>query len=274
MEMKKGIAVTAAMLLLAGALLYLALVVSNYNTSLRQAAISIGEMDEAYSQMEATAHGFRQLELSQGVNVSVRGGNVTLAQNTSRLLEYSENVQRWAEFAAAFSDANVSIVLGDAKRPRVYLEPIGVEVDNAPSRVGYTPQNVQNVSGYDISIWVREQAPIINWSSISTLPPADPNAMYFHIGVQGTNGVVSDTKYLAKNGSSELRLQNASGSPIIVVQASPPAALKVFYTRGIYIKTVLLSNASGGIVAHVSGCEVSATRESAKAAGGVIVGES
>jgi len=272
----KGIAITAAVLLLSSALLYLMLAVSTYSNSLKDNNAQLVQIEEIDAQFESVSYGLKTLELWEGANISYNGNNITFAQNTSKLANYSNDVQRWAAFAGAFSPANVSINTSDAMRPKLHVRGRGIEVDNAAGRITYTPQDSQgsaeNVSGYDVSIWISRPTPGFNWTSSSNVSPSSPDAMYFHIGLQGTNGTVSDTRYLNRSAFSELRMVDSSNAQVIVVQAQSPAALKIFYNADIYIKTVLQLSSSGGAV-ELGNSALNVSVGNAHKIGRVIVGE-
>ena len=272
---RKGIAITAAVLLLSSALLYLMLAVSTYSNSLKDTNAQLGQMEELDAQFDSVAYGMRTLEIGEAMNITYSGNNITFAENTSKLVGYSNDVQKWAVFAGAFSPANVSIDASDASRPKLYVRGRGIEVDNAIGRITYTPQNAQsagNVSGYDVSVWVARPTPSLNWTSISSVLPTSADAMYFHIGLQGTNGTVSDTRYINKSAFSELRMQDGSNASLIVVQANSPASLKIFYNADIYIKTVLQLSSSGGAI-ELGNSALNVSLGNAHKIGSVIVGE-
>ncbi|VVB58761.1 Uncharacterised protein [Candidatus Anstonella stagnisolia] len=272
----KGIAITAAVLLLSSALLYLMLAVSTYSNSLKDSNAQLVQIEELNSQFDSVAYGLRVIELGEAMNISYAGSNITFTENTTRLLNYSNDVRRWAVFAGAFAPANVSINASDATRPKLNLRGRGIEVDNAVGRITYTPQNSQasagNVSGYDVSIWVSRPTPSLNWTSMQNVSPSSIDAMYFHVGLQGTNGTVSDTRYLNKSRFSELRMQDSGNASIIVVQADSPAALKIFYNADIYIKTVLQLSSSGGAI-ELGNSALNVSVGNAHKIGSVIVGE-
>ena len=272
----KGIAITAAVLLLSTALLYLMLAVSTYSNSLKDSNAQLVQIEELNSQFDSVAYGLRVIELGEAMNISYAGSNITFTENTTRLLNYSNDVRRWAVFAGAFAPANVSINASDATRPKLNLRGRGIEVDNAVGRITYTPQNSQasagNVSGYDVSIWVSRPTPSLNWTSMQNVSPSSIDAMYFHVGLQGTNGTVSDTRYLNKSRFSELRMQDSGNASIIVVQADSPAALKIFYNADIYIKTVLQLSSSGGAI-ELGNSALNVSVGNAHKIGSVIVGE-
>lgn len=273
---QKGIAITAAVLLLSSTLLYLMLAISTYSNSLKDTNAQLVQIEEIGAQFDSVSYGLKTLEIWEAANISYNGNNITFTQNTSKLANYSNDVQRWAAFASAFSPANISINTSDAMRPKLYVRGRGIEVDNAAGRITYTPQDSQssagNVSGYDVSIWLASPTPGFNWTSMQNVSPSSPDAMYFHLGLQGTNGTVSDTRYLNKSAFSELRMLDGDNAPIIVVQAQSPAALKIFYNADIYIKTVLQLSSSGGAV-ELGNSALNVSVWDAHKIGSVIVGE-
>ena len=100
-------------------------------------------------------------------------------------------------------------------------------------RLSITPQNTPasagNLSAYFISLTFNQPTPAFNWTNISAGTPANSSSVFVQVRAIGTNGTVSDGRYLDKYSQSELRLLNPSNQSMATLQFSSPAAVAVNY---------------------------------------------
>ncbi len=245
---RKGLA-TISVLLIASSLLFMVSSVAQYRSSLVGVDSGLLEFEEASTQADSFSHNAKMLLYNEGMNVSLQGLNISFKENISALQAYPADFERLAQFFRANSiQANLTINTSEAKRPRAYISPQNIAVDNVPGKISFIPANAGpsagNVSGYAVLITLAQPLPSFNWTELSNLTQPNPNGMGLRIGVQGTNGANSTSVFISKYAGSTLQLLNASGSPIIVIQAYSPAALDVNYNTNAIIETILQLNST------------------------------
>ncbi|VVB65877.1 Uncharacterised protein [Candidatus Gugararchaeum adminiculabundum] len=254
----RGFVISISVMLLAIALLYFALIVSIYSNSLKSANAELAGIERVNSQYDSASYGIKSILSAELVNVTIAQStgttaNISFKQNLSETARarYFTEVGRFQSFIQAQAiEGNVTVNLANGvSAPVIYVRPANITVSYTVGKVAYSPLNnaysAGRVTGYSLLIKLNDRpTPGLNWTTLNTLSASDPNAVYFHIGVQGTNGTVSDTKYLDKYQNSTLLMQNSGGQSVITVQARSPAYLDVNYALNLNgsMETILQLN--------------------------------
>lgn len=249
--MKKGLFFTLSVLLLATSFLYLVASASLYTNSLKTTAISLSTIGQLNVYTDSIVYNIRTLfsEFAE-VTVDEDAGIVKISfeEDIPRLGSYSSDLIGFREFAETYGRFNTSINITEAQHPKLYLHPYDITVDHAVGRIEFDPEDnpgsAGKVTGYDVLFKIDERTPWLNWTEISELSSSDPDAVYFHIGVQGENGTVSETRYLNKYNYSELKLLDWDNESLVVIQLSPPAELIVNHNMEANMETVIYLNGS------------------------------
>ena len=73
-------------------------------------------------------------------------------------------------------------------------------MDHPASKVVFTaqdsPVSAGSITAYDLQVFTNESTLNPVWINESTVSPSSPNAVYFHLAMQGANGTVYTEKYL------------------------------------------------------------------------------
>jgi hypothetical protein len=250
-KVKKGLT-TLSVLLLASAILYLIYSFSMYSNSLKEVNNDIVDFDNTNLCFDSVSYGVKSIMAQGAMNISISGNNISFKKNTSLSTQYAQDILSFNQFiSGGCSYGNASMDTTELGRPRAYIMPQNIEVDNFPGRVTFTPQNstasAGQVMGYSILIRIDAATPTINWTGISILTPSDPHAMYINIGVQGNDGGRSNSTYISKEAFSEVKLLTASNQTLATFQFNSSAQLKAYYATDMVIETIVILNES----AHV-----------------------
>ncbi len=187
----------------------------------------------AGAEADMASFGIRQILAAEGVNVTYSVFNANFTDNVSTLANYSADLSRYASFAQGRSAYNLSINTTEASRPKFYLRPLNITVDYPPGGFNVTPFNstasAGHVVGYNVLLVSPQPALHLNWTNRSNVSNSSADALFFHVGLQGSNGTAADTVYLNRSAYSELRLLNASNKSIATLRFFAPAALSITY---------------------------------------------
>lgn len=242
---RRGIVFTVSTVLLASAFLYLLASISMYSDSAARGNTRIIEVEKVNMQFDTASYGMERLLTHMIANVSWEGTNVSFEENLSSAGngEYYAAVSRFGQFLEAFGLVDSSINITEARRPAMLIYPQNITVDHFANSVRFTPVDsggsAGEVESYTVLMKVGMPTPAISWGQFSEAEESDPDAVHFHVGVEGTNGTVHDSKYLYKYNTSEIMLLNKYNQSILGIQVSSPAALQVGYNVDIYLKTII-----------------------------------
>src|SRR3989339_305608 len=100
------------------------------------------------------------------------------------------------------------------------------------------------IEGYSLLFKINQQTPAFNWTNKTEVLPSDPNSLYIHVGLQGTNGTVYYTGYLNRDSYNKLSMVNATNHTIVVVTIYPTANLTINYNLDMYLKSIMRLNSS------------------------------
>lgn len=243
--MSRGILYTISVLLMAVSFLYLLLVISSHTSSIKTAAEGLSDIETLNSGFDSASYGMKALLTREVANITRSGFNITFEENLSTTgnTDYYADVPEFEKFMEFRSGIETSINTSEARRPRLYISPQNISVDHLPGKITFTPQNSQesagNITGYEILARVELDTPSYYWEEISELNESDPDAMQFHLGLEGDNGTITTTKYLDKYGDSELRLVNEYNQSVMGVRIESPAVVAVNYNADIDLKIII-----------------------------------
>ncbi len=249
-KIKKGALMSLSMALLIIALLFLLLSIALYNNSLRAVGTELSKFERVNMQFDTAAYGVKQIVSIDAVNVTAVGNNITFQENFSNMINYPIDLSRFKSFVEAYALVNVSINISEASLPVIYIQPQSIIVNHTLGRMSIIPQNTAsssgNVVGYNVLLIINQPTPRLNWTNLSSISQSNPNAMSLHVGLQGTDGTLTNTTYLNKSAYSELRLLNSQNQSIITIQINSPAALTINYNINMstITRTTLLLNSS------------------------------
>lgn len=249
---KKGLLFTLCIFLVASAFLQLTLSISLYSNSLTSVLIPISTFEKIGAQFDSASYGLKTILLTEAFNFSYTGNNLSLFFNTSIFNDYSGDISAFEQFIEAYGTVNTNINTTDAIHPKLYLQPQEIVINNykgySNGTISISPQNTSSsagqVNGYDILVIAQANTPNLNWTSLAELAEDDPNAMYFHMGFQGTNGTCSVTKYLDKHTSSGLQLLNSYNRSMMTIRISSPASVLIEYNLDMYLNIIIRLNST------------------------------
>jgi len=230
--MKRGVFYTFAIFLLASSLLYLVQTLSTAQNSFLQTNTEIAYFEAAIAQSDPTAAGIKNILSQELLNISSDGTNVTFNETLGAIAGYSLDVTRYSQFITDnWQNANISVDLTDVSRPKIYILPQNITIDHPDNySVVISPQNdswgAGNITGYIVRIRTIAVTPTLNWITKVELASTDINAAYFRIEVYGSNGTLSDTKWLSKYSLSQLQLLNGSNAVLATIQLNGTAEFK------------------------------------------------
>jgi hypothetical protein len=242
---KKGIVSTVSTVLLATAFLYMLSFTSSYSDSMKDANSRIMHLEKVGMQFDTESYGMQRLVDSLVSGISWEGANVSFSGNISSAGngEYYAAVARFSQFTEAFGLVDSSINLSTARMPILYMSPQNITVRHLPGKVGFYPQNGSHSSGeiasYTILVKAEVPTPGIEWGEYSETFVEGPDSVYVHVGFEGTNGTVSDSKYLYKYNESEIMLVNKYNQSVVGIRIGYPSELEVNCNTDIYLKTVI-----------------------------------
>jgi len=249
-KVKKGLLFTLSMLLLGSSFLFLSASLSAYSFSLKNNAQVINNFEKINSQFDGASYGMGEIFEHEALTITQVGNNVHFEEEISGFgkQNYTRDVMQFKQFIQSYGRVNVSIDDAEAGNPKMYLMPQNISIDHRPGSIIFSPQNYsgseESVEGYDILIKINHPTPTINWTNASEVSGSNESALYFHIGLQGSDGAVSDTVYLDRYAESELRLLNSESQSIVTVQIESPATLTLNYNVDMYLNAVVVLNNS------------------------------
>ncbi len=251
---KRGVLISLSVTLLCLVLLYLYSSISSTQAALRLTNSALSDMDTLNSRYDMAASGLRTILATEGVNVTYSGNNISFKENTSTLRAYALDSSRYVRFVQTDGlRGAVSFNITEISRSAFHVYPQNISVDNFNGRMTITPDSpaaAAMLSGYDVQIKLNTTTPILNWTQQSVLVQSDPNAIYFHLAVQGTDGVVSYAGYLNRFLNSTALLMTGQNTTLATIQlgaGSAPAYLKVYYTTDFQLETILWLNQSSRV---------------------------
>ncbi|MBN2122327.1 hypothetical protein JW721_04725 [Candidatus Micrarchaeota archaeon] len=250
---KKGIVSTVSTVLLATAFLYLLSFTSSYSDSVKDANSRIMHLEKLNMQFDTESYGMQRLVESLVSEISWEGENVSFSGNMSSAGngEYYAAVARFSQFSRAFGLVDSTIDLSEARMPILHIRPQNITVRYLPGKVGFYPQNGSGSSGkvasYTILIKANVPTPGIQWGDYSETFVEGPDAVYVHVGFEGTNGTVSASKYLYKYNESEIMMLNRYNQSVVGIRIGYPAELEVNCNTDIYLKTVIGLDSQGEV---------------------------
>lgn len=246
--MKRGILLTFCTMFLAVSLLMVLYSVSRYSINMSAAVTPASGFGQLGADSDAFSYGLKSICENEAVNVYLEGDNVVFEENLSSSRNIIPDLSRFSAFASAYSKSNLSVYLSEAGEPILYLPQVSAQMRHPPEGVSFVFQDssgsVGNLSGYEFYFIYNGTTPSANWVTATEVLQNDPDALYFHVGFQGNTGVVSETKYLAKHGSSQLRLLDALNHSLVTVVISSPGSVVLSYSSDMYLKSVLRLNSS------------------------------
>lgn len=248
--MKKGMLFMLSVLLLSTSLLYLLSSTSLYSNSLKITAASLSRIERLNMNSDSVSYQIKSILLNGASDVeiySMEGLNVISVTETVPLsVDYYTDIFFFKEFAEMRSELNTSVNITDALRPRMYVHPYNITIDHTVGRTEFiaedSPGSAGSVTGYNVLLVINGTTPWINWTNITEVSAYDPDAVSFHVGLQGTNGTVAVDKYLDKYSYSEMHLMDRYNNSLFVVQMDAPASLKVNYNAGAVLETEIYLN--------------------------------
>jgi len=225
---------TISALLLGTLLLVLVSSIALYSHQLSQTTTTLARLQSVMRELDSTEFGLRSLQDNAGVRITFDGFNVSLRQNLSNLSNYRIIASRFASFASsAARPANLTLDTVSISGPVFFLRPSNISINyTAAGLIAIRPPNpstASNITGYDLL--ARLNSPALNpyWANQSTLSNSSPDAIYLHIGMQGTNGTFSQTIFLNRSAYSELQMRDASNHSQMTLQLQAPSALSIYY---------------------------------------------
>ncbi|GEM_PF-1436675 len=252
---KKGLLFTLCIVLVASAFLHLALSISLYSNSLTSSLITLSGFERVNAQFDSASYGFEMILANEAFNITYSGNNISLFFNTTRYDSYQADVSAFEQFMEAYSLVNTSINTTDALKPKLFIQPQNIVIENVRGygngTINITPQNLVSsydpITGYDVLIIAQADTPWLNWTSLSELAEGNPNAIYFHMGFQGTNGTTYITKYLDKTASSGVQLLNSQNRSMMEIRINSPAAVFFEYNLDMYLNIIIRLNSTSYI---------------------------
>jgi len=247
-EGKRSGSLTFSAMLLAAALLFLITTVSLYIQAMGAATAEAAGMENIAAQSDAASYSLSSILRSEAVNISSSGSNLTFSLDSANLWRYRLDAARFKSFAEAYSspgnftlNANNS---SEAARPLLYIRPQNITADFTEGSMNFTPAANGQVAGYDTAFRISTPNPAINWTSISVVNSTDPNALYFHIGVEGKGKGDSDTRWLNRSSTSTLEVKNNKGELQFRVTVGPQSKMLTSYFVSITATATLMLNSS------------------------------
>lgn len=265
-KVRKGMFFTISVVLLSTAFLYLLASVSLYSNSLKATAASLIELERLNVHTDDVAHQIKSILLSGGLDITITRPEhvlVTFEEHVPPAGNYYVDLTNFRDFAETQSPFNTSINITEARIPKLYINPYNITASHHIGEMMFTPEDTDsadNVISYNISIIIGEEILWMNWTNITEVSDSDPDALFFHLGLQGTNGAVSTNKYLDKYNSTELRLLDSKNRTKFVIQIDSPAALTVHYNMEAYLKTEIYLNNVGEDTSVELGRSIISTR--------------
>ena len=248
---KRNGSLTFSAMLLAAALLFLTTTVSLYIQAMGAATAEAAGMENIAAQSDAAAYSLSSVLLAEAVNISSSGANITFFLDSANLWRYRLGIDGFKAFAEAYSgpgsfalSANNS---SDAARPRLYIRPQNIAADFTEGSMNFTPAANGQVAGYDAAFKISSANPSINWTSISAVDSTSPDAIYFHIGVQGKGKADSDTRFLNRSSSSTLDVRNNKGELQFRITVGPSSQLLTSYFVPLTSTATIMLNASSPV---------------------------
>ena len=251
-KMRKGILFTLSVLLLGSALLYLSATLSAYSFSLKDNSQTLNEFEKINAQFDACSYGMKSLFEKEAIRITRQENNLTFEVDITGIANqnYTRDVRRFRQFIESYGRVNITVNDVEARRPTMYVYPQKMKVDCPPGRIEFVPQNTTEgqdaVEGYNVLIAISQPTPTVNWTQLSEVSPGN-DSLYFHIGLQGSDGALSETRYLSRNNMSELQLQNEHGHSIITIEVGDSSSLVVHYNLDIYLNAVVVLDEHGPV---------------------------
>lgn len=250
-RMRKGVLLTISILVIASSFLFLLTHISLYSNSMKDATASLSNFEKINMQFDSASYGIKQILLTESMNISAEGTNISFSKNLSIATNYKYDLSNFRQFIEAYSSVNTTIDISEALSPKLYIGPQNIVIDHQNGKINFTPENtVQsagNIEGYDVLITLNVPTLWINWSQSSELPESNPDSMYFHLGMQGSNGTMYMEKYIDKYNPTEFGLVNSQNVTLITISANSPASLSINYTIDMYLKTIVRLNNSASV---------------------------
>ena len=234
-------------LLITSALLLLAASIALYTTSLKSVSSASSNLGSMASQQDSAAWAFASLARQQAANITVASGNIIIISNSSGISNYTQDALALKQFWEGYSaPGNLTINASTASKPVFYIYPQNITLDYSTGGISITPQNASysagNVTGYDFGVKISTPTPSLVWTNISTVANTSADALYFHIGIQGTNGTVSDTQYLNRSKTSALVMRDSLNNTLLAASVTPQAAVRLSYFTQIWSRAVVFLN--------------------------------
>lgn len=249
--MKKGILFTVSLMLIASSFLFLLAAASLNSNSARLSTIELAALERLNAHSDEIAYQLESILASDAVSVAIasnpnKTGTLTFSENLPFGTTYYLDLQRFRDFAEGNSEFNTSIDLNEARIPKLYVSPQNITMDHPTSKVVFTAQNsslsAASITSYDLQVFTNESTLNPIWINASEVPPSSPNALYFHLAMQGSNGTAYTDKYLDKYKYSEVKFVDASNASIMVFQFFSPASLTINYKNEFFLKTTIYLN--------------------------------
>ncbi len=235
--MKKGVLYTLSVFLVSTSLLYLLASASLYSNSLKTTTTTASSIESINAYSDGVRYQIKSLLASEVVNITVteNEGNtdVVFEEELPAGNGYSEALLTLKEFVEADIRFNTTMNITEARKPKLCIMPCNLTVDHHAGKVVFLPEDSQEseekIAGYSVLIRTNESVPELNWTLINEAGPFEEEALYFHMGLQGKNGVVSTTKYVDRGDYSELRLVDSDNESVFVFQIDAPGSLTINY---------------------------------------------
>lgn len=251
--MKRGVLFTVSLMLIASSFLYLIAAASLYSTSARTTATELAAIERLNAHSDGISHNLESILFSEAVNATItsgpgNAGTLTFTENLPFGTTYYLDLQRFRDFAEGNPEFNTIIDLDEARIPKLYVSPQGITMDHPASKVVFTaqdsPVSAGSITAYDLQVFTTD--PTLNpvWINESTVSPSSPNAVHFHLAMQGANGTVYTEKFLDKYEYSEVKFLDAENASIMVFQLFPPASLTINYKNEFFLKTIIYLNST------------------------------
>lgn len=243
MNIKKGMMFSISIFILLSALLYLAISFSNYMTSLKQSTKILSTIETAVVDSDAVEFGLKRITDHNGLNISViSSANISLSFNTTYFTHYSEQISSFSNFISSYGARNASIS-SSADNVSIVIDPHNISVSSRLGNFTVLPLAGENSSGrvssYDVFIKAAVSTPRLNWTSYSSLPPSDPNAIRFRIAFQGSNGTTYDERYLDRAYTSSVQLLNQQNKSMVTASMFVPSAIWLNYSLDMYLNVIV-----------------------------------
>lgn len=245
---KRGILFTVSVMLLAISLVALAVMLSEQSAKSKRTAVSIMDIDRV-SDQHANVEAELSRILSAHTEITVSGNTVRINESLPLPAQMAGDMQRFADFEAAYSDLNMTMDIANIKNGSFLIQPNGIAITHAGSNFYVTPQNNPESSGavasYDIEvIYPPASVDGAAWESLSTVANGSADAAWVHVRVRDQSFAFLFDSYATIGKSSTSYLNMTQGGVLVgFVQFSPPGALAVQYAGNIGLKaSVGLSN--------------------------------